>query len=227
MNYNFILSVYDPILDREGRLFFTFKLRTFPRLGSFPLAIKEAPFTTERSITHHESSKYPHNNARNPMLRPSHSFLELAKRIVAFHSYHVSLLVLQTDASPAQSQLLCSVTLSIGLKIIDIPSVDIARYVDDDAHVFTRLSMIVRESLPHIESCIGRIARTTVLVVDMSATVALDIPAENILNKCIFFLPNPTLLAFMMYLPSLDKEVDGEFTHLPGPVQVPGWLSPY
>lgn len=149
-------------------------------------------------------------------------FLELAKRIVAFDSYHVSLLVLQTDASPAQSQFLCSVTLPRGLEIIDIPSVDISCYVDDDAHVLTRLSVIVRESLPHIESFIGRIARPTVLVVDMFATVALDIAAKNIFNKCIFFPPNATLLAFMMYLPSLDKEVDGEFTHLPGPVKVPG-----
>lgn len=148
--------------------------------------------------------------------------LELAKRIVAFDNYQVSLIVLHTDASSAQSQLLGSVILPRRLEIVNIPLVNISSYLDDDAHMLARMSIIVRESLPDIQSCIVKIPRPTILVVDMFGTSALDIAAENIVNKYVFFPSNATLLAFMMYLPILDKEVDGEFTHLQGPIQIPG-----
>ncbi|KAF5182455.1 Udp-glycosyltransferase 72b1 [Thalictrum thalictroides] len=149
--------------------------------------------------------------------------LELAKHIVAFGSIDVSLLVLNTDASPAQSQLLTSTILPKGLEIVDIPSVDIACFVDEQTDVVTRISVIVRESLPHIESSIIKTARPTILVLDFFGTAALDIMVDNLcIQKYIFFPSTAACLAFVMYLPTLDQQVDGEFIHLSEPIQVPG-----
>ncbi|KAL5715161.1 hydroquinone glucosyltransferase [Ranunculus cassubicifolius] len=150
-------------------------------------------------------------------------FLEFAKHILAIEGFKVSLLVIQADASAIQSKLLCTANLPKGLSIIDIPSVDVSSYVDDEAHIITRISVIVRESLPLIESVIAEMTHPTVLVVDLFATAAWDIVADNLCaKKYMLFAPCATALAFMMYLPTLHHQVDGQFVHLDEPVRIPG-----
>ncbi|KAF9620259.1 hypothetical protein IFM89_010994 [Coptis chinensis] len=150
-------------------------------------------------------------------------FLELAKRIVAFDGFKVSLLVLHTDTSPAIFQLLNNIRLPKGLEIVKIPPVDISSFVDACTDIVTRISIIMRESLPQIESVIINLARATILVVDLFAKGALDLAADNLCVQKYIFLTSPAgLLAFMMYLPTLDQEVDGEFVDLKEPIHIPG-----
>ncbi|KAF8409915.1 hypothetical protein HHK36_002434 [Tetracentron sinense] len=149
-------------------------------------------------------------------------FFELAKRLVTHHGFHVSLLVITTGASAAQTQLLHSSMLPDGLSIVDLPPVDVSGLVNDDMGLVTRLCLIARESIKSLPSLLIDIPRLTALVVDPFCSDAFNVADELGIPKYSFFTASAALLAFLLHLPTLDREVEGEYVDLPEPVQVPG-----
>ncbi|KAM4129671.1 hypothetical protein ACJW30_01G041600 [Castanea mollissima] len=148
--------------------------------------------------------------------------LELAKCLVIDHGIHVSFLNITTEASTAQIQLLHSPTLPLGLDVIDIPAVDISALVSDDTPIVARLSINVEESLKPLKFILIELGKPQALFIDLFCTQAFDVCKELSIPTFTFFTPSTSFLAFCLYLPTLDREVECEFIDLPEPVQVPG-----
>ncbi|KAI3877939.1 hypothetical protein MKW92_025611 [Papaver armeniacum] len=156
--------------------------------------------------------------------------LELAKRLCYLHGIQVTFFVYLTEASSAQSQYLTSHSLPESLHVYHLPSRDISPFITDSTDIHTRVSVIVRESLPDVESFIvsshenkDTSARpVNLLIADFFSTDGFNIADKLGIPKYIFFTPAADLLPFMMFLPMLDSQVQGEFVDLKEPIQVPG-----
>ncbi|KAI3833496.1 hypothetical protein MKW98_024495 [Papaver atlanticum] len=162
--------------------------------------------------------------------------LKLAKRLCNFHGIQVTFFVHLTEASAAQSQYLTSHPLPESLHIHHLPTRDISPFVTDSTDIQTRICIIIRESLPDVESYIVNshhkkhtginntgVRPVHVLIVDFFATDSFDI-ADKMggIPKYYFFCPAADLLPFMIYFPILDSQVQGEFVDLNEPIQIPG-----
>ncbi|XAR61794.1 Anthocyanidin 3-O-glucosyltransferase [Bertholletia excelsa] len=146
--------------------------------------------------------------------------LEFAKRLVLHYGLEVTVLVIPTAASAAQNRLLSS--LPAGLRVVELPAIDISGEVVDENHVLTQLCIMVRESLRPLRSVLAGLRSLRALVIDPFCTQAFDVCEELSIPVYSFFTPSAALLAFSLHLPTMDREVEGEFVDLPGPVEVPG-----
>ncbi|KAJ0024928.1 hypothetical protein Pint_08914 [Pistacia integerrima] len=150
---------------------------------------------------------------------------ELAKRLVVHHGIHVSFLVINTnEATTAQDQLLRSPTLPPGLEVVDLPLVDVSAITTDDITMLARLCVIAEESLKSLRSVLIGLAlgKPNALVIDLFCTQAFQVCNDLSIPTYSFFTPSVTFLAFSLYLPTLDREVEGEFIDLPEPIAIPG-----
>ncbi|KAI4297204.1 hypothetical protein L6164_037099 [Bauhinia variegata] len=145
----------------------------------------------------------------------------LAKRLATQHGFHVSFLNITTEASAAQNHLLHSPNLPSGLQIVDLPVVDLSNLVDVNTPVVTRISLNVQESLRCLKTLLANL-NPNLLIIDLFCTQAFDVCNELSIPVYTFFTPSTRLLAFSLFLPKLDRDVEGEFVDLPEPVQVPG-----
>ncbi|MQL82829.1 hypothetical protein Taro_015307 [Colocasia esculenta] len=149
--------------------------------------------------------------------------LEFARHIVAVHGVSATLFVISTGASPRQRELLADPTLPPALRIVELPDLDVSSALPPGARAQTRISVIVRESLPDLRAALfGLTARPAALVVDLFGTDAFDVADELRVPKYLYFTTSAWLLAQMMHLPALDRLVRGEFAELREGVVVPG-----
>ncbi|CAH1429834.1 unnamed protein product [Lactuca virosa] len=76
--------------------------------------------------------------------------LLLGRRLINHHNLHVTVLAVTTATSTAESQLLKSLTADIHLPVIQIPAADISEVVSPDSKVFTKICVMMRETIPTI-----------------------------------------------------------------------------
>lgn len=150
--------------------------------------------------------------------------LEFSKRLVIEHGVHVSFLVMNTNEQPsaAQAQLLQSPNLPPGLQLVDLPPVDVSAVASVR---FTRLCTIAEESLKSLRSVLMEIGKPQALIIDLFASQAFDIFSELSIPIYSFFTTSVAFFTFALYLPTLDREVEGEFIDLPEPIGIPGCSS--
>lgn len=150
--------------------------------------------------------------------------LEFGKRLVIQHGFRVSFLAITTnEASAGNDMLLRSPTLPSGLDVVLLPQVDVFSIATGVTTIVARLSLIVKESLKSLKSVLMELGKPTALVIDLFCTQAFDVCRELSIPAYTFFTASVKLLAFSLYLPTLDREVEeGEFVDLPEPVKVPG-----
>ncbi|KAI4306389.1 hypothetical protein L6164_029670 [Bauhinia variegata] len=150
---------------------------------------------------------------------------QLAERLVTHHACHVTFLNIPTEASPAQTQLLhhSPNNLPPGLRVIDLPTVDLSATINGDPPVLTRLCINVQQTLLSLKSTLSQLHnKPRALVIDLFCTQAFEVCKELSIPVYTFFTASTLLLAFSLLLPQLDREVTGEFVDLPEPVSVPG-----
>ncbi|XP_028791623.1 anthocyanidin 3-O-glucosyltransferase 5-like [Neltuma alba] len=148
---------------------------------------------------------------------------ELALRLVTHHGFRVSFLNITTEASAAQNQLLHSPRLPPDLHIVDLPPADVSTLVSPETTVVARLSIIAQQSLLCLEALLAELTpKPRALIIDLFCTQAFDACKRLSIPTFTFFTPSSHLLAFSLFLPRLDREVEGEFVDLPQPVEVPG-----
>lgn len=80
---------------------------------------------------------------------------------------------------------------------------------------------MTEESLKPLKSILVEL-NPKALIIDIFTTQAIDVCEELSIPVYSFFTASTILLAFSLYLPTLDSQVEGEFVDLPGPVEVPG-----
>ncbi|KAH7848866.1 hypothetical protein Vadar_009425 [Vaccinium darrowii] len=151
---------------------------------------------------------------------------QLAKRLVTHHRFRVSFLVVTTaDPIPAaQTNLLRYTAVPSDLHVIDLPPVYVSDLLADVPPGLTPLCVMVEHSLRlNLRPVLLELStRPTAIVIDLFCTQAFDICGELSIPVYSFFTASTVLMAFSLYLPTLDRETEGEFVDLPEPVQVPG-----
>ncbi|PWA39624.1 UDP-glucuronosyl/UDP-glucosyltransferase [Artemisia annua] len=136
---------------------------------------------------------------------------ELAIRLVTQHDFQVSFLVITTAFTPAQSKYL-NANPHPDLHIVDLPPVDMSGLVSDDMELGTRLSLIVQESIRPFRSILSELKgpKLRALVIDIFCTGVFEICNELAIPIYSFFTASGVLFTLSLYLPSMDREVEGD-----------------
>uniref|UniRef100_A0A2N9EFL6 Glycosyltransferase n=1 Tax=Fagus sylvatica TaxID=28930 RepID=A0A2N9EFL6_FAGSY len=149
--------------------------------------------------------------------------LELGNRLVTHHNFTVTIFVVSSHMSPAESQVLQSSLTPKLCDIIELPPVDISGLVEPNAAVVTLLAVMMREVRSSLRSAISAMKqRPTVLIVDLFGTESLSIGDEFDMLKYLYCASNAWFLALTIYVPFLDKLVVGEYVHQKEPLKIPG-----
>ncbi|KAJ6907323.1 hypothetical protein NC651_017889 [Populus alba x Populus x berolinensis] len=149
--------------------------------------------------------------------------LELGKRLVTYHGFHVTLFVVATDASTTQSLLKEPYP---NINIITLPLVDISGLIDPAATVVTKLAVMMRETLPSLRSAILALkSPPTALIVDLFGTEAFAVAEEFNMLKYVFDTSNAWFFAITIYVPTIDRNLEDKLIIQKQPLRIPGCKS--
>ncbi|XWS42015.1 hypothetical protein CRYUN_Cryun17cG0132300 [Craigia yunnanensis] len=149
--------------------------------------------------------------------------LELGKRLVTVHNFKVTIFVVSSRTSAAESQVIES-SMSLKLyEVIVLPPPNISDLVDADATVVTRIAVLMREIRPAFSFAMSALrSLPTVLIVDFFGNESLEIADEFKIPKFVYFPSHAWVLALTIYLPILDKVVKGEYIDEEEALFIPG-----
>ncbi|CAL5367203.1 unnamed protein product [Camellia sinensis] len=149
--------------------------------------------------------------------------LELGKRLATHHGLEVTILVVTTHSSPAESQLLDPSTAPKHLRILQLPPVDISSLVNPDTKIVTLLAIIMRQARPSLRSALSAMEhRPAMFIVDLFGSEAFEIANEFNMSKYVFVTSTAWFTALTIYCHVLDKEVEGEYVDQNEPLRLPG-----
>ncbi|KAL7245048.1 hypothetical protein ACSBR2_000397 [Camellia fascicularis] len=148
--------------------------------------------------------------------------LQFSTRLILHHGFRITFLSITTSASATLSHLLRSPSLLSNLHVVDLPPVSLSDIITDDMSLLTRLCVITEHSLRPLRSILIGLNRPKALIIDIFSTQAFAVCHELSIPVYSFFTAPTALLTSSLYLPTLDREVEGEFVDLPEPVRVPG-----
>ncbi|THG09829.1 anthocyanidin 3-O-glucosyltransferase 5-like [Camellia sinensis] len=149
--------------------------------------------------------------------------LELGKHLATNHGLEVTILVVATHSSPAESQLLDPSTAPKHLHILRLPPVDISSVVNPDIKVVSQLAIIMREARPAIRSVLSSMKqRPAMFIVDLFGNEAFGIADEFHMSKYLFVTSTAWFTALTLYCHVLDKEVEGQYADHKEPLRLPG-----
>ncbi|KAK1588443.1 hypothetical protein Q3G72_023346 [Acer saccharum] len=150
--------------------------------------------------------------------------LELGKRLVVQHEFHVTIFVVATDTTTVESHLRNLPNPKL-LNVVSLPPVDISGLVDPDASIVTKIIVMMRETLPALRSAIistTRQLRPTALVVDLFGSEAMAIADEFEMLKYVFIASNAWFLSATAYFPTINKRLEEEHINEKKPLMIPG-----
>ncbi|GJS66830.1 hypothetical protein Tco_0681394 [Tanacetum coccineum] len=149
---------------------------------------------------------------------------EFAMHLVTQHNIQVTFLVITTESAHAQNDYIKSFNPHPNFHIVNLPPADMSGLLASDMTDVARLSVIVQESIRPLVSILSKLKgpKLKALIIDMFSTDVFDVCKELYIPIYSFFTTSTEILAFALYLPTLDQEVEGEFMDLLKPVNVPG-----
>ncbi|MED6135503.1 hypothetical protein PIB30_047194 [Stylosanthes scabra] len=153
--------------------------------------------------------------------------IELAKRFVFQHNLKITIIALTSNASHAEKSVLNAASSGGLIHIVEIPTPDISSLVDSDAAIVTRICVMMREGVPAIRHALSNVAATarvkpSTLIVDIFGTEALGVAEELKMHKYVFVASHAWFLSLVIYSPTLDKQVEGQYVDQKEPLQIPG-----
>ncbi|KAM1062919.1 hypothetical protein ACFX2I_027146 [Malus domestica] len=152
--------------------------------------------------------------------------LELGKRLVTHQNFTVTIFVISSHTSDTESQLINTAANPKLCRVVDLPPPDISGLVGPDAAVVTILAVMMREVRHAFRSALRAMEFCpTVLIVDLFGTESFSIADEFGIPKYVYIPSSAWFLSFMIYGPTLDLEVKGEFTQQKKPIKIPGCRS--
>ncbi|KAJ9177151.1 hypothetical protein P3X46_012397 [Hevea brasiliensis] len=144
--------------------------------------------------------------------------LELGKSLVRLCNFDVVIYVVETHTSPVETQVLQSAMIPKLCEIIQLPPVNISGLIDPGATVVTQLAVMMREIRPAFRSAVFALKfRPAAIIVDIFGTESLQVAKELGIPKYVYMASNAWFLALTLHVPTLDKEVEGEFVSPLGP----------
>ncbi|KAL5819425.1 hypothetical protein ACOSQ4_023267 [Xanthoceras sorbifolium] len=151
--------------------------------------------------------------------------LELGKRLVTLLNFDVTIFAVASHKSAAESDIIQSAMRPNLCEVIELPPPDISALVGPEAKVGTILRVIMREAKPALRSAISSLkSPPTVMIVDLFGTESLVIAEELEISKYVFIASHAWFLALSVYIPTLDKIVQGEYVDQKEPLDIPGCM---
>ncbi|CAN1224920.1 Anthocyanidin 3-O-glucosyltransferase 5 [Linum perenne] len=149
--------------------------------------------------------------------------LELGIRLVTHHNAAVTVFVVATDSSPAETELI----LDANINIVKLPPPDISNLIDEtEAAVVARLCVFMREARSTIRSAMRSLEVPPVaLIVDLFGTESFVIAEEMEIGKYVLGTSNAWFTSLALHTPALDMEVDGQYVDQHEPLKIPGCRS--
>jgi hypothetical protein len=149
--------------------------------------------------------------------------IELGKRFHIHHNFKVTILVITSQTSQAESQILKSATNPSLYTIIQIPSSNISSAAEA---VSTRICQTMRHSVPSIKSALTNLPlRPSAFIVDIFGTESLILAKELNIPKFVYVASHARYLSLFAYSPVLDKQIEGQYVDQKEPLKIPGCKS--
>ncbi|XP_042477162.1 anthocyanidin 3-O-glucosyltransferase 5-like [Macadamia integrifolia] len=144
----------------------------------------------------------------------------LSERLFSLHGFHSTIFVASTEAST--TTVLHSLHLPSAIRIVHLSPPDISAFVTAQTAVVSRVSITVRESMPAFRDALAAMSpKPSVLIVEMFGTYTFPIAEEQGIPKYVYIPTTAAFLALTVYLPTLHKEIEGEYVDMQEPIYIP------
>ncbi|KAI4327559.1 hypothetical protein L6164_020004 [Bauhinia variegata] len=147
--------------------------------------------------------------------------IELGKRLVLQHNLKLTILVVASQTSEAEDQLMKSVMSDKLCDIVEVAVPDISDLIDANDGIVTRLRVMMRQVCPSLRSVLCSL-RPSVLIVDIFGFEALSIAEELKIPKFIYVASHAWFTSLLIYTTVLDRQVQGQYVDQEEPFQIPG-----
>ncbi|XP_040991376.1 hydroquinone glucosyltransferase-like [Juglans microcarpa x Juglans regia] len=150
--------------------------------------------------------------------------VELAKRLALHHNFRVTCII-PTTGTPSNAIKGVLEAIPTSIDHVFLPPVSLEDV--SGALPGIQVSLTMTRSLPSVRHVLKSLAETTRLVaviLDHSASDALNIAKELNVSPYIFFPSNALALSLLLHLPKLDKTVPCEYRDLPEPLKLSGCI---
>nr|CCO13612.1 anthocyanidin 3-O-glucosyltransferase like protein [Arabis alpina] len=151
--------------------------------------------------------------------------LELGNRLSSVLNVHINVLAVTSgSSSQTETEAIRAAAASGACKITELPSVDVNHLVEPDATVATKIFVTMRAMKPAAREAVKSMSRKpTVMIVDFFGTGLMSLADEvGMTGKYVYVPSHAWFLAVMVYLPVLDKVVEGEYVDIKEPMKIPG-----
>lgn len=149
--------------------------------------------------------------------------LALGNRLTTLHNVSVTVFIITSGSSQAETEILKSANKSKLIDVVEIPAVDISNLIDSNTKTITQLCLLVRETLHVVKSAIFAMKYILdALIVDIFSTEALPIAKEFGLPNYVYISSNAWFTALTVYCPVLDEEIEGQYVDQDQPLKIPG-----
>ncbi|XP_027362674.1 UDP-glycosyltransferase 72E1-like [Abrus precatorius] len=149
--------------------------------------------------------------------------LELAKRLLTYHSFNVTIFVVTTDSSTTTSHILQQTSNLSSLNVVVMPPIDVSTKLRPNPSLGERIVLTMLESLPFLRSSfVSMKLPPSALIVDIFGTVAFPMARDLGMLTYVFFATNAWFTAVSIYLPFIDKEMEERHAKAREPLLVPG-----
>ncbi|CDY43896.1 BnaA07g01730D [Brassica napus] len=150
--------------------------------------------------------------------------LELGNRLSSVLNIRVTVLAVTSGSSSlAETEAIRAVVARGTCEVTELPSVDIDHFVEPDATVFTKIVEKMRATKPVVQDAVKLMTqKPTVMIVDFLGTGMMSIADDVGMAKYVYVASHAWFLAVLVYLPVLDKVVEGEYIDIKEPMKIPG-----
>ncbi|ESQ50585.1 hypothetical protein EUTSA_v10022671mg [Eutrema salsugineum] len=154
--------------------------------------------------------------------------LELGNRLSSVLNVHVTILAVTSgSSSPTETEAIQAAVARGTCEVTELPSVDVDNLVDSDATVFTKIVVKMQAMKPTFREAVKSMKRKpTVMIVDFLGTGLMPVADDvGVTAKYVYVPSHAWFLAEMVYLPVLDKVIEGEYVDIKEPMRIPGCRS--
>ncbi|KAL0655113.1 hypothetical protein Bca4012_075697 [Brassica carinata] len=150
--------------------------------------------------------------------------LELGNGLSSVLNFRVTVLAVTSGSSSlAETEAIRAVVARGTCEVTELPSVDIDYFFEPDATVFTKIVEKMRATKPVVQDAIKLMTqKPTVMIVDFLGTGMMSIADDVGMAKYVYVASHAWFLAVLVYLPVLDKVVEGEYIDIKEPMKIPG-----
>ncbi|QCD78318.1 coniferyl-alcohol glucosyltransferase [Vigna unguiculata] len=151
--------------------------------------------------------------------------VELGKRLLTHHSFHVTIFVVTTDSATTTSQILRQTSNLSSLNIVHVPPIDVSDKLPPNAPVELRIGLTIVESLPFLSSSITSINNfppPSALIVDIFGLPALPIARDLGMLTYVYFATSAWFSAVTVYFSDTNKKVIETHAESRQPLSIPG-----